>query len=445
MTDNLGSRVRQLRGRLGLSQGELAQGLVSGSYISLIEAGKRIPEREVVEVLAERLGVTTDFLESGQQPVESREEELALRYAEIALANGQIAEAFGKFRSIARTGSFLTVEARWGLARCHEAQGQLEEATTEVEWLLAETRAGRADTPGLLPLLITQCRIYRESGDLGHAIDLAEKGLAEVRQLGLDGTEEEVRLASTLVGCYWQRGDWMRAQLLAEDVIKRAEAHGSRRSRGSVYWNASLVAENRGRLSLALELAERALALFAEGEDERSIALLRMNLAGLVMTHEPVDLARAGVLLASAQQALSGAGLEIELAYCETELARLAVLEGRAADARATAERALGRLRDGSAQEAIRLNVVLALACLALDDRAGADQAVATAERLLAEAGPSRKSAAAWRELAELQRLRGDQEAAVAAYRAMADAAGLADTMVAPVAAIRRSRSSLAG
>ncbi len=63
----------------------------------------------------------------------------------------------------------------------------------------------------------------------------ARKALREVRALGLEGTEEEIKLASTLVAAYWARGDLFSAQHLADQVIERAERLGSRTARGSAY------------------------------------------------------------------------------------------------------------------------------------------------------------------------------------------------------------------
>lgn len=93
MSDTLGSRMRALRLDLGLSQSGLAQDLVSPSYVSLIEAGKRAPEQPVLAAFAERLGTTPEFLATGVDRQAAREELLWLRYAELALANGQVAEA----------------------------------------------------------------------------------------------------------------------------------------------------------------------------------------------------------------------------------------------------------------------------------------------------------------------------------------------------------------
>ena len=86
--------------------------------------------------------------------------------------------------------------AQWGVARALETAGDLYGALDRVERLLAEYRAGRADTPGLLLLLNAQCRLYRDVGDLDHSVTIGENALVEVRALGLAGTEDRERLTA---------------------------------------------------------------------------------------------------------------------------------------------------------------------------------------------------------------------------------------------------------
>lgn len=55
---NYGKAIKMLRASRGLQQRQLAEKLnVNGSYISLLEGGKRTPSLEVLQVLAEKLHV----------------------------------------------------------------------------------------------------------------------------------------------------------------------------------------------------------------------------------------------------------------------------------------------------------------------------------------------------------------------------------------------------
>ena len=273
MGSSLGQRLRALRMERGLSQADLAGDLVSPSYVSLIEADRRSPEREVLTGLAHRLGCSSLYLETGTVPEEINEQRLQLQFAEIALANGELAQAHDRFRAMAlQASSEVRHGAIWGLARTEEALGNLHEAVTHLEALLEAARAGEPGAPSLLNLLIGRCRIYRLAGDFARSIEVGEDAVREVRELGLEGTEDEIRLASSLVGSYFARGDMFSAQHLVSRVIERAEKLGSRQAQGNAYWNASIVAAARGQLTDALDLAAKTLALLAETSPDRSLA-----------------------------------------------------------------------------------------------------------------------------------------------------------------------------
>lgn len=67
--ETIGERLKRLRLERGLSQRELATHGVSYAYISRIEAGTRNPSVKALRRLSERLGVTADYLETGQESV----------------------------------------------------------------------------------------------------------------------------------------------------------------------------------------------------------------------------------------------------------------------------------------------------------------------------------------------------------------------------------------
>jgi transcriptional regulator with XRE-family HTH domain len=62
-----GAKLRILRLQHGLSQGDLAQqlGLARRGYISNLETGRKLPSLELVVLIADLFGVTTDYLLAG--------------------------------------------------------------------------------------------------------------------------------------------------------------------------------------------------------------------------------------------------------------------------------------------------------------------------------------------------------------------------------------------
>ncbi len=64
----IGSHVRAKRNALGLSQTDLARELsVTHQHVSRIELGDATPSLEMLLTLSRKLGVSTDYLLTGQQ------------------------------------------------------------------------------------------------------------------------------------------------------------------------------------------------------------------------------------------------------------------------------------------------------------------------------------------------------------------------------------------
>jgi transcriptional regulator with XRE-family HTH domain len=61
----VGTRIRLLREKRGLSQRDLSEPGISYAYISRIEAGARRPSEKALRMLASKLGVTALELETG--------------------------------------------------------------------------------------------------------------------------------------------------------------------------------------------------------------------------------------------------------------------------------------------------------------------------------------------------------------------------------------------
>src|SRR5690606_38902557 len=136
--------------------------------------------------------------------------------------------------------------------------------------LLVELVTEARQSPEVQPWLeaseaLTRC--YRELGDIDMSVQAGEEALRGASDLGLEGTDEYVRLGSTVLAAHFERGDQARSHALARELVTLADQLGSPQTRGAAYWNASIVAESRGELAQALSLADRALAMFGEGDD----------------------------------------------------------------------------------------------------------------------------------------------------------------------------------
>ncbi|MGW5255535.1 helix-turn-helix domain-containing protein [Streptomyces sp. NPDC004012] len=424
MTENesLGSRIRRLRRAAGLSQEALARPNLSPSYVSLLEAGKRIPSDEVMAQLAERLGCDVAYLSGPIAKPDGIGLEVELHYAQLALRNGDAAAALttftelrGRLSATEHRDLFFSVEL--GIAQCLEHKGDLEEAATHFESLRRLCTTEGRGTVDQLSIVMSLCRCYRELGNLSHAIEVAEDALAEAEAADLPPTVAYLELLSTLIGVYSERGDLHRANFLASQAISRAEIIADRRALGGAYWNASAVLHRQGRSNEALALIKKAVAIYAEGDDERALARVRNAHATVLLQSEDPNPEAAKALLEQSAATLRSLGSSIDVAYVETALARAEVMLGRPDSAIEHAQQALDLLGPEHRLESARVQLVLAAAHLLRDDHEAVQAAYERGALLLEASEAGRQAAFAWSELAEILEKSGESERAVWAYR----------------------------
>ena len=80
-----GRRLRRLRRERGLSQRQLSGPGVSYAYISRLEAGARRPSVKAIRLLARKLGVSPEYLETGRDLAVREDREIRLAEAELEL------------------------------------------------------------------------------------------------------------------------------------------------------------------------------------------------------------------------------------------------------------------------------------------------------------------------------------------------------------------------
>src|SRR5919201_4929467 len=98
--ESIGQRLRRLRTERRLSQRELSSPGVSYAYISRIEAGTRQPSVKALRMLARKLGVSAEYLETGREIGDEAQRELRLADAELRLRLDDIEGAEPELRDL---------------------------------------------------------------------------------------------------------------------------------------------------------------------------------------------------------------------------------------------------------------------------------------------------------------------------------------------------------
>lgn len=415
----VGQRIRARRQELGLSQADIAEGMLSPSYVSLVESGRRQPAAGALAHIAERLGVDVEFLRDGVDASVRAKARLALGRAEMMLRQGDAAEAYRVFTELIDDPGLNDGQqrhARLGRALAKERRGDLEGALELLVELASEARQATAAYPWL-DVAVAATRCYRDVGDLDMAIQVGEQAMSAAAELALEGTDEYVRLGCTVLSAYNDRGDLARATRVASDLMKLANEIGAPHTRGAAYWNASVTAERRGDLAQALQLVDRAVAMFGEGDDRRNLARLRGLYAELLLADpDGADPEKALVLLDGAQAEIETAGTAVDIAMFDLVRSRALLQADRLEEARTAIERAIDEMGEQAQLQLARARLVLAQVLREQGDVSGAIRESTAAAAALEGMGTSRPAASAWRVLADLYRDLGRNEDAIVAY-----------------------------
>jgi tetratricopeptide (TPR) repeat protein len=406
----LGARVLERRVALGLSQRELAGPEMSPSYVSLIESGKRVPTRELLQVLARRLQTSADDLvppEERQRGVERIE--LDLRWAKIAAKAGNAESAEKYARGVLEDDGATERqrhEASMTLAEAAEMQGNLDQAIDILEPLIEEVDTDRTREMWR-SCQVMLCRCYKDVGDLAHAIDLGTRALAQDET----PSDEQVMLVISLADAYLRRGDLKRAGRLLASTMERLDVAGTHRNQGAALWNSSMVAGAEGRLEEAVRLSERALALFSESDAIRNLGRLRITYAFFLREESVDSIPQALDQLRRAQRELEDEGTVIERARCLTELARCALDQDDVDGARALIAQAAEVVADGPELEHANVELVRGHVLVRCGEpRRGLAVARGAAQKLAEHGEAPAEAAQAWREVAELAKVANDHE-----------------------------------
>jgi transcriptional regulator with XRE-family HTH domain len=424
----LGRRLKAIRVTRGLTQSDVAGDAMSVAYLSRMESGQRRPTAKMLVEIAHRLDVSVDELLGETTPREVDEIRLTLDYAELSLESGEAHEALthvgtARERLESSPSDALNDRARFLGARALEALGRTDDALDELESLVGD---GRVAGVMRVNAGIALSRIYRESGDLGRAIDTGEHILAGLAESGLDSCDEAIQLTVTIAAAYFERGDSGHAVRICRAAIAKAEALGSPTARASAYWNASAMQARRGDIFNAAPLAERALALLSEGQDTRNLARLRTELGRLQLALDPPEVEQARHNLEKAAEELDwSSAAPVDKAWTQLGLARARFLAGDLAGSRElTAE--VHEISDGHAPlAAAEARALEGQTYAAEGNMAKAAQTYQEAVLLLSAIGADRGAAQLWFDLADLLDEVGEADAARDAYKRAAASTGL--------------------
>jgi tetratricopeptide (TPR) repeat protein len=403
--ETIGARLKRLRVERGLSQRELSSPGVSYAYISRIEAGARTPSVKALRMLARKLAVSVEYLETGRDASEAEERELRLTDAELALRlNSDADKVEAQLKKIlgeARAGGDQPVAARARLA-LGLAAAQRDSHLEAVELLEAALADSEVDPVEQPDVYATLGHSYSALGAAERAVRLFERCLEEVTQAVPDDVHKQVRYATYLSYALSDAGDHGRAGQVIRDALVRAEIDPDPYTRIRLHWSMARLAGMQGHTREALRSIRRAIALLEMTEDTAYLARAHLMAAGVEITEQHREAAQPHVEVAA--QLLGPAPEPLDLGMLRIVQARLALMAGHGERGLEYARAAIDTLGDQHGGEQGDAVWVLAQALALQGDQAGALDAYSRAVDLLSTHGRGAEAAAACREWAEALR-----------------------------------------
>ncbi len=274
--ESVGARLKRLRLERGFSQRDLSSPGVSYAYISRIEAGARTPSVKALRKLARKLGVSVEYLETGDElrevdnrSIRLRDAELELRLAEdVSGTERKLQEILAE--SVEAGDAVSAVRARVALGLASARRGKHLEAVERLEAVVAEEGA---PPPHLRPDLYTALgETYGALGAPERAIRVFENCLARVRSDAPGDTTAELRYSMLLGYALAAAGQMTRAAEVVLGALSRVPEEKDPITRIRGYWTLGRRSLAQGRPADATEYLAIASALGRARDDELALA-----------------------------------------------------------------------------------------------------------------------------------------------------------------------------
>ena len=423
--ETIGQRLRRLRHERGMSQRELSSPGVSYAYISRIEAGARRPSVKALRMLAKKLGVSADYLETGSEIRDVEERELQIADAELELrlveatddAEAKLerlkeeAVAAGDAVAASRADIALGLAAAHG-GRNHDAIDRLE----------AGLRLSHVSPSARPDVFATLGQAYAASGRPEKAVEVFERCLDEVAEETPDDVAAQVRFTTYLSYALTDLGDLERAEEVLDAALGKADELADAYSRVRLYWSVARLNEVGGRPAAALDYIRRAIALLDVTDDTLHLARAHL-LAGAIMLSQG-RASEAGTHHEVAEKLFGASAEPVDLSGLYADQARRATALGDATTAVAKADAAVAALEgDEYPHEKGRGLWALAEARALAGDVDGADQAYREATMMLEAHGHRREYIDAYRAWGKFLRRAGREEEALEVLERTSDLA----------------------
>ena len=414
----VGTNIREVRTKLGLTQSQLASPEFSISYISAIERGKIRPSLKALSILARRLDVPLTFLLEGSPA--GAAEARAVGYSpadagpdqkiDVDLLQASVLVQQGAYKQAEQLAAPIQPEriTTDQVYKLYLLRGEVHLGLNEYQEAVVDLRQAVSQGEAINDIESTE----RARNLLGKAyFSLYNYTLAMENHLRCNNAIENraindpvfsLAVYSNLASDYFRLGNleqavsfYHRALALFEDMERDSLSFAQK------YMEISQQYKNAGKLTIARDYAMRSLALFEMRDEQRLVGLTHQRLGKTLERQNDLD--------AAEQEYRRAIAIERELndpiasSTCHTSLAELLLKRGDVREAEQEAQEALTYART-SGDPQVQGQALMALAQLRhqTGDYVAADELFTQALELLDTAHSHEIAAAAYFRFANL-------------------------------------------
>jgi len=429
----VGTNIREVRTKLGLTQAQLAAPEFSISYISAIERGKIRPSLRALSILAKRLDVPLTFLLEGSpagaaearavgySPTDSGPDQridVNLLQASILIHQHAFKEAEELLTPIQP--ERITTDQVY---RLFLLRGQIHLSSNQYQEAVVDLRAAVTQGEGLNDIEY----IERARNLLGKAyFSLYNYTLAMENHLRCNAAIENgyinapvfsLDVFSNLANDYFRLGELDSAVAYYHRALDTLDgmSHDSK-SFAEKYMEISCSYKEADKLTIARDYATRSLALYQMRDEQRLVGMTHQRLGKTLERQNNLDGAEAEYQRAIAIE--SELQDDVSISICHTSLAELLLKRGKSKEAEHEAQEALTFARS-SQDPQIQGQALMALAQIhhQSGDFAAADKLFEQALELFDSSHAHELAANAYSRYADLLEQRGEVQRSLKAFK----------------------------
>ena len=420
----VGTNIREVRTKLGMTQAQLAAPEFSISYISAIERGKIRPSLKALSILARRLDVPLTFLLEGSpsgaaearavgySPADTGPDQrvdLELLQANVLVQQGdyQLAQALLQPIQPERVTTDQVYRLYLLRGQVHLGESEYQDAVVDLRTAVAQGEAlNDSEYIERARNLLGKAYFFLYNYTL--AVENHLRCYTAIENGQITDPVFSLEVFSNLANDYFRLGDLEKAITYYHRALETLDAlNRDSKSFAKKYMDISQHYKTVGKLAMAREYAMQSLAIYEMRDEQRLVGMTHQRLGKALEKQQDLDGAEKEYRQAiDIERDLND---EISASVCHTGLAELLLKRGKSQEAETEAQEALKYAESGSdAQTQGQALIVLAQIRHQMEDYDAADKYFSQALDLLDASNAHEIAADAYFRYANLLEERGD-------------------------------------